>query len=195
MCHESARSQIPPVHSARLTCGLVSLKSASRNHSDRFTECFPTISVIKASRLPIVSIRTIIRDPPRHIPYYLAQTMRFSFLLAVVAALTTSMSASAQCADLNGVCGSSSAVGDKCCPGLTCTTDFRLSQVLPLTLSPNELGKLSMWQHRSVYILLYEFPGCLEQTLDNIRKLTHKFCGIDKRCSCYSTCVRFSMNA
>ncbi|KAG2045204.1 hypothetical protein BDR03DRAFT_938184 [Suillus americanus] len=47
--------------------------------------------------------------------------MRFSFLLAVVAALTTSMSVSA-CATLNGLCGSSSAEHDTCCEGLACTT-------------------------------------------------------------------------
>ncbi|KAG1736787.1 hypothetical protein EDB19DRAFT_1021522 [Suillus lakei] len=112
--------------------------------------------------------------------------MHFSFILVVVAALTTSMSVSA-CTNLNGVCDSSSASNDACCSNLACNTGvsmgplhpeftlmaqplrlvpigFRLDQVLPLTLSQ---GAWQTGQHRSVCLLLYEFPGCLEQILEN----------------------------
>lgn len=64
-----------------------------------------------------------------HIPYNLTRAMRFSFLLAVVAALASSMSVSA-CATLNGLCGSSSASGDTCCSGFTCSTGVSMSRLL-----------------------------------------------------------------
>ncbi|KAG2352772.1 hypothetical protein BDR07DRAFT_807167 [Suillus spraguei] len=63
--------------------------------------------------------------------------MRFSFLLAVVTALTTSMSVRAQCAGQNGVCGSSSAENDTCCQGLTCKLAYQRREqsiVLPVAL-------------------------------------------------------------
>ncbi|KAG2040260.1 hypothetical protein BDR03DRAFT_949476, partial [Suillus americanus] len=56
------------------------------------------------------------------------QVMRFSFLLAVVAVLTASMSVS-MCGPSNGVCSSSSASNDTCCSRLIVTQVVRRAQV------------------------------------------------------------------
>jgi hypothetical protein len=55
--------------------------------------------------------------------------MRFSFAIAVVAALTASMSVSA-CEDLYGLCGASSSTNDECCKGLSCSIGVSMSRSL-----------------------------------------------------------------
>ncbi|KIK46301.1 hypothetical protein CY34DRAFT_441447 [Suillus luteus UH-Slu-Lm8-n1] len=64
--------------------------------------------------------------------------MRFSFVIAVVVALTTSMSVSA-CADMFGLCGSSSASHDVCCPPLSCGTGVSMSGSLCIRDSTQQL--------------------------------------------------------
>ncbi|KAG2073502.1 hypothetical protein BDR04DRAFT_340105 [Suillus decipiens] len=79
---------------------------------------FEGISICPAKRnFPHVRCET--HNLSRSPRILLVKNMRFSFLLAVVAALTTSMSVRG-CADQNGLCGSSSPAGDTCCPGLNC---------------------------------------------------------------------------
>ncbi|KAG1799453.1 uncharacterized protein HD556DRAFT_1347969 [Suillus plorans] len=86
--------------------------------------------------------------------------MHFSFLrvVAVVAALTGSMSVTAQsCASVGQACGKTSPVGLSCCSGLSCTPVVSISRSLcirnstpRLTFAPctnrNELCRLSMSQ-------------------------------------------------
>ncbi|KAG2748313.1 hypothetical protein P692DRAFT_20521558 [Suillus brevipes Sb2] len=74
--------------------------------------------ISKPSTFLVTSIRAIIREPLDESKTTI--TMRLSFLFAVVAALAASVSVNAQCADVNGLCGTSSAEGDVCCPGLNC---------------------------------------------------------------------------
>ncbi|KAG1740107.1 uncharacterized protein EDB91DRAFT_1133175 [Suillus paluster] len=67
--------------------------------------------------------------------------MRFSFLLAVVTALTTSISVSAMlCIDKYGACrGPPRSLGDKpCCKGTTCKLDVSMSRPLWSGVQPHD---------------------------------------------------------